>query len=107
MFVVKIQEMNLVEQTHSLYTPLYSFSQWVTCGNEMARNHPKHEFLTKSSGLGMLVRKNKKWFRGHKLMPFMHPDTRFRYGSRAATKWRETAPNMNFEPKVLVSACSL
>jgi hypothetical protein len=22
------------------------FSEWVTCGNEIVRNHPKHEFWT-------------------------------------------------------------
>jgi hypothetical protein len=24
----------------------HPFSEWVTCGNEIARNHPKHEFWT-------------------------------------------------------------
>jgi hypothetical protein len=24
----------------------YPLSEWVTCGNEIARNHPKHEFWT-------------------------------------------------------------
>ena len=51
--------------------------------------------------------KNKKWFRRHKLMPCMHPDTRFRNGLRAATKWHETTPNMSFGPKVVDWACSL
>ena len=40
-------------------------------------------------------------------MPCMHHDTLFRNGSRAATKWRETMPNMSFEPKVVDWACSL
>ena len=44
-------------QTHALYPPRYLFSHWVTCVNEMARNHPKHEFSTKKSGLGMFVAK--------------------------------------------------
>jgi hypothetical protein len=26
--------------------PHYPFLEWVTCGNEIARNHPKHEFWT-------------------------------------------------------------
>jgi hypothetical protein len=26
--------------------PRQPFSEWVTCGNEIARNHPKHEFWT-------------------------------------------------------------
>jgi hypothetical protein len=33
-------------------------SEWVMCGNEIARNHPVHEFWTSSSGLGMFVAKN-------------------------------------------------
>jgi hypothetical protein len=24
----------------------YPFSEWVSCGNEIAQNHPKHEFWT-------------------------------------------------------------
>ena len=34
-------------------------------------------------------------------------DTRVRNGLRAATKWRETTPNMGFGPKVVDWACSL
>ena len=49
----------------------------------------------------------KKWFRGHKLKPCIHPDTRFRNGSRAATKWRESTPNLSFGPKEVDWACSL
>jgi hypothetical protein len=41
----------------------YPFSEWVTCDNEIARNHPKHEFWTKSSGLGMFVAKNEETVR--------------------------------------------
>ena len=64
MFVVNKQEMVLAEQTHSLCTPRYPFSQRVTCGNEMTRNHPKHEFLTKSSGLGMFIAKKQEMVPG-------------------------------------------
>jgi hypothetical protein len=35
------------------------------------------------------------------------PDTRFRNGGRAATKLRETTPNMSFGPKVVDWACLL
>jgi hypothetical protein len=41
MFVAKNEEMVPVEKTHA-----HPFSEWVTCGNEIARNHPKHEFWT-------------------------------------------------------------
>jgi hypothetical protein len=37
----------------------------------------------------------------------MHPDTRFWNGWRAATKFRETTPNMSFGPKVVDRGCSL
>jgi len=53
------------------------------------------------------LRINKKWFRGHKLMPCMHPDTHFHNGSRAATKWCETILNMSFGNKEVDWACSL
>jgi hypothetical protein len=35
------------------------------------------------------------------------PDTRFKNGWRAATKLRETTPNMSFGPKVVDWTCSL
>ena len=37
----------------------------------------------------------------------MHPDTDFRNGSGASTKWRETTENMSFGPKVADWACPL
>jgi hypothetical protein len=59
MFVAKNEEMVPVAKTHALYAP-HSFSEWVTCGNEIARNQTKHEFWTQSSGLGMIVAKNEE-----------------------------------------------
>jgi hypothetical protein len=76
-------------------------SKWVTCGNEVARNHPKHEFWTYSSGMGMFVEKNKEMVRLQKRMLCMHPDTHFRNGWRATMKLHETTPNMSFVPKVV------
>jgi hypothetical protein len=60
MIVAKNEEMIQVVKTRALYAPRYPFSEWVTCGNEIARNHPKHEFWTQSSGLGMFVAKNEE-----------------------------------------------
>jgi hypothetical protein len=80
MFVVKKEEMVTMAKTRALDAPRHLFSEWVTRGNEIARNHPKHEFWTKSSGLGMFVAKMKKWFRWQKLVLCMNPDTRFRNG---------------------------
>jgi hypothetical protein len=53
------------------------------------------------------LRKTKKWFRWQKSVLCMHPDTRFRNEWRAATKLRETIPNMSVGPKVVDWACSL
>jgi hypothetical protein len=46
MFVAKNEEMVPVAKTRALYAPRYPFSEWVTCRNEIARKHPKHEFRT-------------------------------------------------------------
>jgi hypothetical protein len=46
MFVAKYEEMVLVAKTCALNAPRHLFSEWVTCCNEIARNHPKHEFWT-------------------------------------------------------------
>jgi hypothetical protein len=80
MFVVKNEEMVSVAKTRALYAPRHLLSEWVTCGNEIARNHPKHEFWTLNSGLGMFVAKKKKWFWWQKLVLLCTPDTRFRNG---------------------------
>jgi hypothetical protein len=34
------------QKHEALYAPQQPFSEWVTCDNEIARNHPKHEFWT-------------------------------------------------------------
>jgi hypothetical protein len=46
MLIVKNEEMVLVAKTRALYAPRHPFSEWVTCGNDIARNNPKHEFWT-------------------------------------------------------------
>jgi hypothetical protein len=46
MFVAKNEEMVPVAKTRALYAPRQPFSEWVTCGNEIAWNHPTHEFWT-------------------------------------------------------------
>ena len=37
----------------------------------------------------------------------MYPDTNFRSGLGAATKWHETIKNLSFRPKVVYWACLL
>jgi hypothetical protein len=80
MFVKKNEEIDLVAKTCALYAPRHPFSEWVTCGNEIARNHPKHEFWTSSSGLGIFVAKTEEMVPVAKTRACMHPDTRFRNG---------------------------
>jgi hypothetical protein len=46
MFVAKNEEMVLVAKTRTLNAPRHPFLKWVTCGNEIARKYPKHEFWT-------------------------------------------------------------
>jgi hypothetical protein len=46
MFVAKNEEMVPVAKSRALYAPQHPFSEWVTCDNEIARNHPKNEFWT-------------------------------------------------------------
>jgi hypothetical protein len=60
MFVAKNEEIVLVAKTRALYAPQHPFSEWVTCGNEIARNHPKHEFLPKVVDWASSLRKTKK-----------------------------------------------
>jgi hypothetical protein len=96
MFVAKNEKEVPVAKIHALNAPWYPFSKWMTCDNKNARNHPKHEFWASSSGLGMFVAKNKDMVPMAKLMLWMHHDTRFQNGWCAATKLRETTPNMSF-----------
>jgi hypothetical protein len=46
MFVAENEEMVPVAKTRAFIAPRQPFSEWVTCGNEIAQNHPKHEFCT-------------------------------------------------------------
>jgi hypothetical protein len=80
MFVAKNEEMVPVAKTCALNAPRHPFSEWVTCGNEIARNHPKHEFWTLSCGLGMFVAKKEEMVLVAKTRAFMDPDTHFRNG---------------------------
>ena len=70
-----------VAKTRALYAPRHLFSEWVTCGNKIARNHPKHEFWTEISGLGMFVAKNEEMVPVEKKTRALYaPDTRFQNG---------------------------
>jgi hypothetical protein len=53
-------------QTHALYAPRYLFSEWVTCGNKIARKHPNMSFEPKVVDCTCSLRKTEKWFRWKK-----------------------------------------
>jgi hypothetical protein len=55
----------------------------------------------------MFVAKNEDMVPVAKTRASVHPDIRFQNGWRAATKLRETTPNISFGPKVVDWACSL
>jgi hypothetical protein len=62
-----------VAKTRALYAPRHPFSEWVTCGNEIAETTTNMSFGPKVVDWACSLRKTKKWFR-----------------CRAATKLRET-----------------
>jgi hypothetical protein len=100
MFVVKNEEMVPVAKTRVCMHPVTRFRNEWRAATKFRETTPNMSFGPKISGLGCSLRKTKKWFRWQKLMLCMHLDTRFRNGSRAATKFRETTPNMSFGPKI-------
>ena len=107
MFVEKKEEMVPVTQLMLCMHHDTRFRNGSRAATKWRETTPNMSFGPKVVDWACSLRKKKKWFRWHKLMPCMHPDTRFRNGSCAATKWRETTPNMSFGPKVVDRACSL
>jgi hypothetical protein len=80
MFVAKNEEIVLLALTRALYAPRHPFSEWVTCGKEIARNHPNMSFGPKVVDGACSLQKTTKWFRWQKLVLCMNPDTRFQNG---------------------------
>ena len=68
---------------------------------------PNMSFGPKQVDWACSLRKNKKRFRRHKLLYWVHPDTHLHTMSHEATKSRETTPNMSLGPKEADWACSL
>jgi hypothetical protein len=62
MFVAKNEEMVPVAKTRACMHPQHPFSERVTCGNEIARNHPNMSFGPKVVDWACSLRKTKKWF---------------------------------------------
>jgi hypothetical protein len=80
MFVEKNEEMVPVAKSHALYAPQHPFSKWVTCGNEIARNHPNMSFGPKVVDWACSLQKTKKWFQWQKLVLVCTPTPVFRMG---------------------------
>jgi hypothetical protein len=87
--------------------PNTSFRNGWRAATKLHETTPNKSFGPKVVDWACSLRKTKKWFRWQKLVLCMHPDTSFRNGWRAATKLRETTPNMSFGLKVVDWACSL
>jgi hypothetical protein len=101
MFVEKNKEMVPVAKTRALYAPRYPFSEWVTCGNEIARKHPKHEFWMKCCGLGMFVAKNEEMVPVAKTRALYAPRYPFSEWVTCDNEIARSDPNMCFGPKVM------
>jgi hypothetical protein len=101
------KEMVSVAKNHALHAPDTRFRNGWRAATKLRETTPNMSVGPKVVDWACSLRKTKKWFRWRKLVLCMHPDTRFRNGWRAATKLRETTPNMSFGPKVVDWACSL
>ena len=102
MFVAMKQEM---VQGHKLMPCIHldtRFRNGSRAATKWRETIPNLSFGPKEVDRACSLQKNKKWFQGHKLMPCIYPDTRFRNGLRAATKWRETTPNMSLDLKTWI-----
>jgi hypothetical protein len=107
MFVAKNEEIVLVAKTRAFMHPDTRFRNGWHAATKLRETTQNMSFGPKVVDWACSLRKTKKWFRWQKLVHCMHPDTRFRNGWRAATKLRETTPNMGFGPKVVDWTCSL
>jgi len=96
MFIAKKVEMVSGHKFMPCMHPDTRFRNGSRAATKWCETTPNMSFGPKEVDWACSFRKNKKWFQGHKLMPCIHPYTHFRIGSHAATKWRETAPNMSF-----------
>ena len=72
MFVAKKEEMVPVAQTHALYTPDARFPNGSRAATKLRETIPNMSFGPKVLDWACSLRKKKKWFRWHKLMPCKH-----------------------------------
>jgi hypothetical protein len=100
MFVAKNEEMVPVAKTRVCMHPDTRFWNGWRVATKLRKTTPNMSLGPKVVDWACSLRKTKKWFRWQKRVLCMHPDTRFWNGWRAATKLRETTPNMSFGPKI-------
>ena len=107
MIIAKKQEMVRPHKLMPCIHPDTRFRNGSRAAMKRRETTPNMSFGRQEVDWACSLQKTNQWFRRHELMPCIHPDMRFRNGSRAATKWRETTPNMSFGPKEVDFACSL
>jgi hypothetical protein len=61
MFIAKNEEMVPVAKTNALYAHRYPFSEWVTCCNEITRNHPNMSLGPKVVDWARSLQKNEEF----------------------------------------------
>src|SRR6185437_8007244 len=83
--------------SHNLYLPAM----------ESRETTQKLSFGPKEEDLACSLRKNKMQLRKHKVVHFMHPNTRSHNGYLPATESRETTQKLSIGPKEVDWACSL
>jgi hypothetical protein len=96
MFVVKNEEMVMLAKTHALNAPNTHFRNGWCVATKLRETTQHMSFGPQVADWTCSLRKMMKWFLWQKLMLWMHHDTHFRNGWRAATKLHETTPNMSF-----------
>src|SRR6185295_10142742 len=84
-------------QSHNLYLP----------ATESRKTTQKLSFGPKEVDSACSLRKNKSKLRKHKVVHFMHPNTRSHNGYLPATESRETTQKLSFGPKQVDWACLL
>jgi hypothetical protein len=106
MLVPKNEEIVPVAKARALYAPDTRFRNGWRATTKLHETTPNMSFGPKVVDWACSLRKTKKWLKWQNSC-FYAPDSPFRNGWRAATKLRETTPNMSFGPEVVDWACSL
>ena len=107
MFVENKQDATSVAQSGALYAPQNPISQRVPPATESRETTQKLSFGPQEVDWACSLRKNKTQLRKHKVVHFMHPETRSHNGYVPTTESRKTTQKLTFGPKEVDWACSL